>query len=156
MKKALLRTGLVIGGILVSAGLCYVLSFLFYELMDATSLFSRSSHYAPGIFIYLVIAPLSLLAGSFLTGILAQPSVKKAGQNYLLLSPGLYLALGWFFYWIVLPENISDFGVLAILSSIIWTTLSSFGVFLGFKLRTRKRYPPVSFDLKPDSTKGGC
>ncbi|MGB8959503.1 MAG: hypothetical protein WCC00_10905 [Candidatus Aminicenantales bacterium] len=150
MKKAPLLMGLVIAGILVSAGLCYVLSLLFYELMIATSLFSRSSHYAPFIFISLVIAPLSLLAGSFLTGFLAQPSVKKAGLSYLLLSPGLYLALGWFFYWIVLPEEISGFESLAILSSITWTAFSSLGVFLGFKFRTRKRYPPVSFDLSKD------
>jgi len=156
MKKAALLTVLVLAGIIVSSALLYILILLFYELILATGLFSRSSHYAPFIFISLAIAPLSLMVGSFLTGFLCQPSVKKKATSYLFLSPGLYLAFCYLLCFVLYPllwkMESSGFEGVVIVSSVIWTISSFFGIYLGFRYRAQKRYKPPPFDLRSNTT----
>lgn len=157
MKKAALLTGLVLAGIIVSSAVLYILSLLFFELLVPTSLFDRGSHYTPMAFVSLVIAPLSLMAGSFLTGFLCQPSVKKTATNLVLLSPGLYLAFCYLPYFGLYPLlwKIESSGLegVVIVSSVIWIIFSFFGIHLGFKYRAQKRYKPPPFDLRSDTTK---
>ena len=75
-----------------------------------------------------------------MTGYLAQPYVRRTIINYLLLSPGSYLA----FLLLIWPLGDSGFIGIVLVALLIWTLSSAFGMYLGSRNRAKKASSPPS------------
>ena len=144
--------GSVLVGIIVTVFVCF---FFVLTGIDKDPKGYYRSEYTPFFRWVVLIIPLSLMAGSILTGILGQPYATRKTLSYLFLSPGLYLALCLIIYIIgytLLKSPIGNFEYysLFIAVSIIWALISIGGTYLGFRIRSKKRDAPPSLDLRPD------
>ena len=142
----------VVAGILAAVLVCLLIG-----LTQIGKDYSDKSEYYPLFLWSLMIIPLSLTAGGFLTGFLSQPYAKRKALNYLLLSPGLYVALCLFLYIVSYTLLGRSFGggydIFLVVAGLIWILFSFFGTYLGFRIRDKNRNKPPSFDLRSNTTK---
>ncbi|HVP90042.1 MAG TPA: hypothetical protein VMS75_02375 [Terriglobales bacterium] len=156
MGKKPLLGGFVFAGLLAT-GLIYL--FIKLTMLAGYSEKPNRGEYDLVLLVGWIIIPLSLTAGSFLTGYLSQPYVQKRAFNYLLLSPGLYISICLVSFIILLtvfrgPVGDAEYiSLLILVPCLLGILFSIFGIYLGFKVRAKKQYKPPSLDLGSNTTR---
>ena len=138
MIRILRLVGSVLSGF-IAFGILASVTFLLKLKLDERIRFIRGEEDSY-LILFLAIVPFSLIAGSFMTGYLAQPYVRRTIINYLLLSPGSYLA----FLLLIWPLGDSGFIGIVLVALLIWTLSSVFGMYLGSRNRAKKASSPPS------------
>lgn len=91
----------------------------------------------------MVILPLCLLAGSFVSGYLVQPLLKqRSALEYLMMSPGSYVAIAYLIPTFIQARTLERvFLFFSLLSAMLWIIASFAGTRLGVFFRDQKEKP---------------
>jgi hypothetical protein len=146
MRRVIVLGGSTFAGILVTGSIYLFIQFIIFSGYPNRGEYDFMALPALSFF------PLSLFAGSCLTGYLSQAYGQKKLLKNLFLAPGFYTSIPLVIFLLVTlirdPMEVRIGGVIWILViCLLWISFSIFGISLGSKIRARRQYRSPSLDL---------